>query len=373
MRRTLALLGVSLALCLALAEVAARLLLTRPGWIAFPVAETRGVIRPDPERGHVYAPNLVRRFATPDYEIDFRTNSLGLRDIPLTSVDPQATRVLALGDSYTQGHGVQAKQAWPRRLDERLPRAHVFNSGVSGYGVQQMRRTAEVLFETLSPRVIVVGVYGHGYTRVTDPYVPVGDGAGLVLRSESTRIDVLDDGFLLPVFETPWLRTLAFWIDRHWFLGGHLVHALFLPVPRTQSPATSLPLPEPAALEQRMLPMLEEIAALQTDAARWGTPLILLLINPVEADGTVSSLQRGYNDVLSRFARDRGLCAVDPLPSFAAAAEGPSLRLGQDPHWSPRAHDLAAARIVEVLQQSLVSPSAETLPCQLAARALLAH
>jgi hypothetical protein len=221
--------------------------------------------------------------------------------------------------------------------------------------------------------VIVVGVYGHGYTRVTDPYVPVGNGAGLVLRSESSRIEVVDDGFLLPVFETQWLRKLAFWIDRHWFLGGHLVHAIFLPTRRSPSPATSIPVPDRAALEQRMLPMLEEIAALQADAARWGTPLLVLLINPVEADGSLSPLQRDYNEVLSRFARDRGLCAVDPLPSFAEAADGRSLRLGQDPHWSPLAHDLAAARIVEVLRQSLVSPSAETLPCRAAARALLAH
>jgi hypothetical protein len=372
MRRTLTLLGISVVVSLVLGEVAARQLLSRPGWIPFSIAETRGVIRPDPERGHVYAPNLARHFATPDYEIDFRTNSLGLRDIPLASVDALATRVLALGDSYTQGHGVQAKQAWTRRLDERLPRAHVFNSGVSGYGVQQMRRTAEVLFERLSPEVIVIGVYGHGYSRVTDPYVPVGDGAGLVLRSESGRVDVVDDGFLLPVFETPWLRELAFWIDRHWFLGGHVMHALWMPSER-QDLATPSASPDRAALTERMRPMLAEIEALQADAARWGTPLIMLLINPVEADGTLALLQREYNAVLSRFARERGLCAVDPLPSFSEAGDGRSLRLGNDPHWSPRAHDLAAARIVEVLRQSLVSPSPETLPCQPAARALLSH
>lgn len=119
-----------------------------------------------------------------------------------------------------------------------------------------------------------------------------------------------------------------------------------------------------AELDQEMQPMLREIEALRSDAERWETPLVVLLVNPVERDGTYSSLQRAYNDVLSEFSHARGICCVDPVSSFADVSKGRTMRLGSDPHWSPAAHDLAAARIVDVLRQSQSVSSAETLPCR---------
>ena len=370
MRRRLLLLAASAALCLVLGEIAARALLPRPGFVAFPVAETRGVMRADSQRGHAYAPNLSRHVITPDYELDFRTNSLGMRDVEPDSVGAELVRVLAVGDSYPQGLGVQAVAAWPKRLQARLPGVHVFNTGVSGYGLQQIRRTEEVFFPLLAPRAIFAGIYGHGYTRVQHPYVVVGDGAGLVLGSEAGRVDVADDGFLMPAFESGAPRAVSFWIDRHWFLAGHLMHAIFGPRGVGAAPHAPTESPGRTALEHELAPLLDELAALQADAVRQQVPLVALLINPAEPDGGFSTLQRGYNEVIGDFARARGICCVDPLPRLAAEAHGRTLRLGSDPHWSPLAHDLAAGLVVETLQRSLAAPSAELLPCQAAARAV---
>ncbi len=371
MSPTLKLLAASLALSLGLGEICARLVLPRPGFTPFPIQETRGVVQPDPERGYAYTANYSRHVVTPDYEIDFRTNSLGMRDVEPDRVDPGALHLLAVGDSYTQGHGVEAEEAWPKRLEARLPGSHVYNTGVSGYGLQQMRRSAEVFFERFAPRAIFVGVYGHGYSRIEDPYVMVGDGAGLVTRSAADEIDVLEDGFLFPSFHTNPLRAASFWIDRHWFLGGHLMHLVFGPRVPDAPPQPPWESPGRAVLEREMQPMLRELAALHADAERWGTPLVALLVSPAESDGSFAPLQRGYNEVITAFAREQAICWVDPIPSFVASGAGQSLRLGVDKHWSPRAQDIAAEQIVSVLRASLSAPSPETLPCQAAARAVL--
>jgi lysophospholipase L1-like esterase len=75
--------------------------------------------------------------------VEFRTrvvtNALGFRDRRLPGPKPPGTmRVVVLGDSFTQGYGVEEADAYPRRLerllDERRPseRHEVINLGVPG-------------------------------------------------------------------------------------------------------------------------------------------------------------------------------------------------------------------------------------------------
>jgi hypothetical protein len=267
---------------------------------------------------------------------------------------------------------VRAEAAWPRRLEARLTGVHVFNAGVSGYGLQQMRRTAEVFVPRFGARVLFVGVYGHGFSRVTDPYVLVGEGAGLVRRSAAERVRADADGFWLPAFEREPLRAFGFWVDGHWYLGGHLMHALLGPRGRTGAqPAPAGDAPDRAALARELGPFLDELERLRSDAESWKVPLVALLINPVEPDGRFSELQRGYNAVIGSFARERGICLVDPIPALEADASGESLRLGSDPHWSPRAHDVAVGEVLAALARARSGGASAESACAPAAQILL--
>ena len=346
------LLAGSAALCLLLGELVVRWLLPPPGFMPFVVAETRGVVESDPVRGYRYASNLSRHIVVPDYAIDFATNTLGMRDVEIDSVPSDRPRWLAVGDSYTQGNGVQAEEAWPKRLQARLANLHVFNAGVSAYGLHQIRRTAEVLFPILHPELILVGLYGHGYSRLADPYVVVGDGAGLMRQSLSAHVAVTPDGYVLPVFSREPLKTVGVWIDKHWHWMGHLLHLLL--GPRTLGVRPTLPteLPAPGVLERDMQPMLDELAGLEADARQWGVPLVGLLIEPVDEAGRFAPISLRYDEIVADFARRRGICVVDPKTALASSGLARGLRLGGDPHWSPRAHDLAAGALVEALTGS---------------------
>jgi lysophospholipase L1-like esterase len=83
-------------------------------------------------------PNELRRVERPEFSVDVQLNPLGFREPRLPSTKPPGTvRIVALGDSFTQGYGVEEDQSWPRRLEVLLhardPRPHeVVNLGVPG-------------------------------------------------------------------------------------------------------------------------------------------------------------------------------------------------------------------------------------------------
>ena len=88
-----------------------------------------------PARGH---PNEERRIEHAEFSVDVRLNALGFRERRLPSPKPPGVlRVIALGDSFTQGYGVAEHDAWPRRLEAVLDardggRHEVVNLGVPG-------------------------------------------------------------------------------------------------------------------------------------------------------------------------------------------------------------------------------------------------
>ena len=87
----------------------------------------------------VYSPNTQYTISRPEFAYPRRTNSLGLaeREIP-SEKGPNEYRIIALGDSYTEGVGVAYNETWIKVTERRLASATVeravvaFNAGISG-------------------------------------------------------------------------------------------------------------------------------------------------------------------------------------------------------------------------------------------------
>jgi len=98
------------------------------------VAETYR--RPDEIRYHSFIPNSYGRVRTSEYDVEFRINSIGLRD---REIDPvkQKYRILMLGDSFTEGTGVNINDTISKQLESMLVRrgynVEVINAGFIGY------------------------------------------------------------------------------------------------------------------------------------------------------------------------------------------------------------------------------------------------
>ena len=106
---------------------------------------------PDPQAGYRCAPNLdVQLSGHRDFSYRVRTNSRGLR----TPHQHGPVDVVAIGDSFTFGYGVDEADAWPARL-AALTGWSVANLGVSGYGSQSELAVLRSDGLPLQPRLVL--------------------------------------------------------------------------------------------------------------------------------------------------------------------------------------------------------------------------
>jgi hypothetical protein len=169
MRRLLApaalMLGSTL-FALALGEVVVRALL-KDQTVMFPRYHTEYRYGRYALRG--IRPNAEFRHTSVDGSWTFVTNSRGLRDRREFSYDkPEGTvRVLALGDSHTQGYEARQEATYAavleRYLIKRGLQAEVLNAGVSGFSTAEALAFLENEGYRYQPDVVVLGFYANDY------------------------------------------------------------------------------------------------------------------------------------------------------------------------------------------------------------------
>ena len=114
-------------------------------------------------------PNAEFRHTSVDGSWTFVTNSRGLRDTREFSYDKPAgtLRVLALGDSHTQGYEVRQEATFAavleRYLAKRGVQAEVLNAGVSGFSTAEALAFLENEGYKYQPDVVVLGFYANDY------------------------------------------------------------------------------------------------------------------------------------------------------------------------------------------------------------------
>ena len=111
------------------------------------------------KRRLTYAPNMHMRFKYLEWDIDLDTNELGFRET--LDIDTAEKVVLFLGDSFTEGWGVEARQAYPALVGERLKRetsrGGAYNAGIAELGPVSYLESYVAFFEAV-PSVCFVGV-----------------------------------------------------------------------------------------------------------------------------------------------------------------------------------------------------------------------
>jgi hypothetical protein len=92
-------------------------------------------------KGYPYpslCPNFAGVVSTPDFAVAYQTNSKGLRDREYAAERrPDKTRILALGDSFTFGHGIAYGQRFTDLLERGMDDLEVITMAVPGSGHDQ--------------------------------------------------------------------------------------------------------------------------------------------------------------------------------------------------------------------------------------------
>jgi cytidyltransferase-like protein len=111
-----------------------------------------------------FAPNSSRTLTTDEFSYTVVSNKFGLRSPEIELVKPDSTyRILAIGDSWTLGYGVENHEAWPQVLQQVLEgkselNIEVVNAGLSGSGPKRYAETLDETIELFSPDLVLVGV-----------------------------------------------------------------------------------------------------------------------------------------------------------------------------------------------------------------------
>jgi lysophospholipase L1-like esterase len=124
-----------------------------------------------PEEKTRHPSNYSIKIRNPEFVYELRTNSQGLRyrELPLRKPESQF-RMLVLGDSFTEGFGVEMHEAYPAVL-ERLVNANDFdaafiNAGVSTFSVGGYRRLLFDLSLDYEQNGVLIGVYANDLVDV---------------------------------------------------------------------------------------------------------------------------------------------------------------------------------------------------------------
>jgi lysophospholipase L1-like esterase len=362
----LLLLGCSVLVSLALAEIAMRIV--RPQ----PVMTISGPLYvPDPPRRYRLRPGFV---GTVGNRVEFETRVAisrdGMRGAEISPRKPGTLRILALGDSFTFGVGAEAGETYPARLQEMLRarglRAEVLNAGAPGYGVPDEAAWFARWGKPLAPDVVLVTVFIGNDLQDAAP-----GGA---------KVAVVDGALVAPGERS---HTLSRWLYYHSHLfvllkssslGGALRRLLGRPEPLetrelraefdlyAKGPPSAMVAGGAAATETAVAGLVANAgqakilavlipSLVQVDPRRWEANLKRFALDPSRYD-------RDRPNALFRalFAR-HGVPVLDLTPTFAGAiARGERIYFPIDQHLTPAGYQLTARQVAAALPSDSVPP-----------------
>lgn len=315
------------------------------------------------------------RLTRPDFDTRISINSLGYRNPEFAQDKAQSYRVLAVGDSFTFGWGVEGEESYPARLDSILRRqmpdrrVEVINAGFAAcYSPDTYYLYLKTEGLALKPDLILIGVFvGNDLDSqfaFENEWVET-DGAGLPLRIRNVDQRVVGNVLLprnIPFrYRAPVLshsHVFQGLFDIWWELAPHvkrwtagLSTALFA------YGDDDVPYIYRRHYADRTVGVFRRVqslfAAIDRSARESGARAVFVVI----PDNVQLSPQRGgpSYDIdrpqreLGEFFDSHQIPWIDLLPWLREKQSGRALYLEHDGHWNALAHHLAAQRLSELL------------------------
>lgn len=321
--------------------------------------------------------NYQGRLTRPDFDTRIAINSLGYRSPEFSRDKGRAYRILAVGDSFTFGWGVETEEAYPARLaallHERLPskQVEIINAGFAAcYSPDTYYLYLKTEGLALKPDLVLVGIFvGNDLDSefaFENEWIEK-DSAGLPLRIRNVNQQVVDN-FLLP-------RRIPFRYRAPLLRHSHVFQGLFDVwweiAPRLKSwragtamtvyaqDDSNVPFIYRRQYADRTKQVYQRVEMLLTAIDRMthdsGAQAVFVVIPdnvqfseaPYGAAGDITRPQRE----LGEFFDLHHMAWIDLLPWMKDRREGRRLYLEHDGHWNATAHALAAERLADVLPE----------------------
>jgi hypothetical protein len=340
-----------------------------------------------PSRHHHFVPGSCTRHQSPEFDYLWRINSLGMRDREHPRRKPAGVyRILVLGDSFIQGHGVRLEDTMVTRLETRLARTpreqtvEVLNAGIFGYSPLLEYLYLRELIQPFDPDLVIVGFFlgndvgedhfyasrarfGPGGESVTFseldwPWSAIvkalyGDAAPPISApsiGHRPTVDGLRERSALLRFVGD--RLAGIWNRRDYARRREREFALVSA--RRGDIRYDLGLVNyPGGSRETRLGYwklsLEYLEKMRLVCAEHGSLMVLMVIPPIERLLGQTTLEEP-NDVLKDFGRAHDVPVVDLLPSLQGEAPE-DVYFKYDRHWTPRGQQVAADVLEAELQR----------------------
>ena len=309
----------------------------------------------DAKLGKRFHPYWKLRFVSGQQEFDtrFTYNSAGMRDRETPRSKPcGVTRIIAIGDGFTEGREVGGREHWPAVLDSLLAEqldVEVVNAGRSGSGTAAHYLVLKHFALPRAPDLVILALFLNDIAEsvlAEDQFE--WDAEGLPVRMRGRRL------LLSNVVRNQLARLPFMWTVKTTGRAGG-----------GPSPSDTLAiLRKPAA--PRIEPMWQRSRQLVAATARLsesaGADFLLLVVplgdqigsgdlSPYARASQLSRAELGREPQhrILQMARELDIDALDPLPALSRI--GGELHFPHDGHWNPAGHRAMAG----ILRDHLVS------------------
>lgn len=293
---------------------------------------------------------------TPEFAHRAVLNSIDLRDEEIGPKLPGEIRILAIGDSFTYGLGVEEGETYVRRT-ESLLRARfaapggdsirVINGGVGGGPGRQAAWLRETGVE-LEPDVVVLGFYVGN-----DLYDDLAWERGDPMNADRKGVrSLLSKSMFL---DWAWSRLVAIdRVDRWLFRYG-----------ARKSPRGMYLVDQPELEQRAWETTLDRIEEIAETAARAGAQTLVMIIPTSNQVRRPDEFETGSDPRLpNRILTDRldraRIPHLDLLDTLTKEDAGNRLYFRRDIHWTPAGHHVAATLLAERIDR-LLTPSIDVV------------
>jgi hypothetical protein len=140
--------------------------------------------------------NDDRMLTRPEFSVRVTTNALGFREPRLPAPKPPATvRIVAIGDSFTQGYGVNESEAYPQQLEALLGawdptrRYEVINLGVPGACPPDYLYNLREVGLAYHPDVVLVGLMANDVGDIDIRHLGHPSALEVLQNLQNARLD----------------------------------------------------------------------------------------------------------------------------------------------------------------------------------------
>lgn len=301
----------------------------------------------NPLTGTSYKPNRSIQVVSPEFNVRYETNQLGLRGANIDLENMADCRVLGLGDSFTFGIGVEYEETYLEVMRHSLEQIYeiniqVINAGHGGWGTAQEAVFLEEYITMFSPQLIIVGITFNDVNDNLSPALFVMDDNGSLQRTglvPMSRIDEIRQAVdKIPVYG--WLA------DNSALMAAMRIFVQGLVTPNASYPAKQ---PENSSLLKLEYQLLNRI---QTIATAHEAQVIFSFISAYDSgDLKVNTDLRG--------ACNSEMLCVDVDDNFRTSGYALSeLYFPADGHWTNISHNIAGVELSQYIREH------EILKCQ---------